>query len=337
MCARDARRRSWLLLAFGWLGGFSCCYFYSVHARGWHARGWHAQADGRRGGPLGHGLDASSRGGLDNSTAEALSKRVRLLCWIMVDPKSAPEKIPHIKASWAKRCDVALFMSSQADDVYGTIGLRTEDAAGHNQYCRTVDAFKYVHRHHLHDIDWVLKAEDDTFVIVENLKLLLSNYSAEQPIFFGRRFKYFVKQGYMSGGSGYVLSRRAVSKLVEAVEMKACNDEAKAEDVGIAACLEKIGVVAGESRDLLEREAFHGVFPEQLLTNEQVGQPFWYKDYSYHPLKLGPDCCSDFSISFHFMAPEWMYAFEYFAYHLRPYGYQHRPTPIRRDYLWDSY
>ena len=35
-----------------------------------------------------------------------------------------------------------------------------------------------------------MKADDDTFVVVENLKHLLSNYSTHDPIHFGHNFKY---------------------------------------------------------------------------------------------------------------------------------------------------
>lgn len=50
---------------------------------------------------------------------------------------------------------------------------------------------------------------------MENLRYMLLPYKPSEPIYFGCRFKPYVKQGYMSGGAGYVLSKEAVRRLVE--------------------------------------------------------------------------------------------------------------------------
>lgn len=40
----------------------------------------------------------------------------------------------------------------------------------------------------MNDADYFIKADDDSYVIVENLRMLLQPYSPNDPIYFGCRF-----------------------------------------------------------------------------------------------------------------------------------------------------
>ena len=71
-----------------------------------------------------------------------------------------------------------------------------------------------MYEHYKDEADWFLKADDDTYTVVENLRYMLQPYNATTPIYFGCKFKPYVSQGYMSGGAGYVLSKEALKRFV---------------------------------------------------------------------------------------------------------------------------
>jgi len=262
--------------------------------------------------------------------ADQLFKEVKVLCWIMTGPQNHDSKAKHVKATWGQRCNKLIFMSSEEDEALGAVALEGVKEGRDNLWAKTKAAFKYVHKHHRGSYDYVLKADDDTYVVVENLRLLLSKYPPTQPIYFGRRFKPYVKQGYMSGGAGYVLTATAVDRFVEILDDKSkCRADGDGhEDVEIGICLEKAGVVAGDSRDSFGRETFMPFVPEHHLIPGHIPKDMWYWNYIYYKSEAGPNCCSDYAISFHYVAPNMMYVLEYLIYHLRPYGISPHHEPF---------
>lgn len=124
-------------------------------------------------------------------------------------------------------------------------------------------------------------------MILENLRYLLSSHKPTDPLYFGCRFKPFVKQGYMSGGAGYVLSKEAVKRFVNDAlpNSTLCkSSNSGAEDVEIGICLEKVGVKAMDTRDSHGRGRFFPFVPEHHLIPSQK-KDFWYWKYIYYESK----------------------------------------------------
>ena len=203
-----------------------------------------------------------------------------MLCWIMTAPNNLQKKAIAVKNTWAKRCNKFIFFSSVTNSSFPTIGLNVSEGREHLTG-KTINAFKYCYEHYGRQFDWFLKADDDTYIVVENLRFFLSHHNPERPIYFGHKFTPHVKQGYFSGGAGYVLSRKALEVFANRGLRNPlmCRQDGGAEDAEIGKCLEKLNVRAGDSRDIYDRETFHPFVP---IAHLEGHHPDWFYKYSFH-------------------------------------------------------
>ncbi|XP_064614559.1 glycoprotein-N-acetylgalactosamine 3-beta-galactosyltransferase 1-like [Liolophura sinensis] len=251
----------------------------------------------------------------DSTVAEELYRKIRVLCWVMTSPENLEKKAIHVRATWGKRCNKLLFMSSVTNSSFPTIGLNISEGREHLT-AKTMRAYDHVADNYMDEADWFMKADDDTYVILENLRYFLSDVDPNEPVFYGHLFKTIVSQGYFSGGGGYVLSKEALKRF-RGRQQKQCREDGGSEDVAIGKCMETLGVKTGTSLDAFGRSRFHCFSPDVHLSG---GFPDWYYSFDAYGAKSGLGSVSDYAITFHYISPEKMYHLEFYVYHLRPYG-----------------
>jgi len=257
----------------------------------------------------------------DNSIPPEQNSPIRLLCLILTQPSNLEQQAQAVYDTWGKRCTHLFFLSTKTSMnerglpiLHNPVKEKYE-----NLWSKTKYGFTFAYEHMLNQVDWVFKGDDDTYVIMENMHKLLAAHDPKNPVFFGAHFGKFAKYGYMSGGSGYVLSKAAVEKVVPVFENASyCRTEDDGvEDVEMGKCLSNLGIQPMDSRDPENlEETFLPLHVWDLMT---VKKSDWFYEWKLasEPVKLGYQCCSKDVISFHYIRPEAMYELEYLLYKVK--------------------
>lgn len=118
--------------------------------------------------------------------------RVRVLCWVNTYHKNHATRLHAIKKTWGKKCDKIVFMSDIEDLSVPTVRIAAPPLhetlwQKHREIVRLL-----VREFREHEFDWVFKCDDDTFLLVENLKHYLLSpeiqaIPATKPTLLGHR------------------------------------------------------------------------------------------------------------------------------------------------------
>lgn len=131
------------------------------------------------------------------------SKPVRICCLILTSPDYFHNRTRAVHETWASRCDRHFFIAAPATkpmtDEQKQIELKIpiapiyfNESGRKNLTQRTFLAFHFAYENYFQDFEWFVKADDDTYIIVENLRDFLSKQDPSLPITFGYNFKVII-------------------------------------------------------------------------------------------------------------------------------------------------
>ena len=202
---------------------------------------------------------------------------------VLTSPKSIQTGGMTVLTTWGRHCNKFLFVNDEPVADLPTMNI-TVMPGYVNLYNKTSTAFNYAWKHFGTHYDWFLKADDDTYVVMENLRHLLKDYSPDVPLYFGDRFQGDFRGSpveYASGGAGYVFNRAALKLYSTRTEICPKYIGACAEDVLFGVYMQQFNVSIGESRDELNRTRFHSGSAIYLL-DVKDDTPDWYKNMSVY-------------------------------------------------------
>ncbi|ODM90149.1 Glycoprotein-N-acetylgalactosamine 3-beta-galactosyltransferase 1, partial [Orchesella cincta] len=140
---------------------------------------------------------------------------IKILCYILLASSKVRTGLL-IKQTWGSHCDKLLFFGGyQYPELPVTFINATEGYE--NLWGKAKAALLYLSGNsYFKEYQYFLKADDDTFVIMENLRHFIKNStpSLNKPVWFGFKLKHKrMQQGYMSGGAGYVFNYAALTRV----------------------------------------------------------------------------------------------------------------------------
>ena len=229
------------------------------------------------------------------------SNHQKLVCIILTVENSIETKAKTAWKTWAKKCDVAQFACncSNFERNYTDLPIMQLNITESYQLMdrKVMAALEKSYNKYNDENTWFILIDDDTYVFVDNARSFISKLNKHDPLTYGYNFNYILKNGYHSGGGGVLFTPESMKRIANSIKKGLCNDSHMFGDVMIGVCSERSNVTMGNSLDELGRERFH---PESMRRHLKGPTIDWLTFYSANKHKIGKECCSEQSITFHY-------------------------------------
>ncbi|KAF0694825.1 Aste57867_14349 [Aphanomyces stellatus] len=273
----------------------------------------------------------------------------RVLCIVNTISVHHDVHVQAIRDTWGQRCTKLLFFSNATDASTPDIIEVDAIADHHHLWQKHKLTLRYVWEHYRHEFDWFYKADDDAYIVMENLRAFLRQPEVLMqqdvvPLSFGHRYSltpdlidyYIVDKNLLasfkarterwvfnSGGPGYAMNKLYVQAVVESLDDVTCLSGPATsmlpDDASISFCMVFHDTYPYNTRDLRGRERWHADKPRGVFFEDVSRPDYWLVRYhdGIGGARRHADCCSPESVAFHYILPPLMYHLERQLYYCR--------------------
>ena len=242
-------------------------------------------------------------------------KGPKILCFVNTHEKNHDTRVQAVLETWGPKCDKLVFASSKTDESIGAIKIPNTTYVYADLWNKHRETLRYIYTAYKDDdYDWFFKADDDTYVIVENLRQYLGSSEIQEqhkrgvPLHIGNPVQMHVDENgvqdgsrtihdkniassflervnhnfiFNVGGAGYAMNHAFMEKMAEWIDRPECalskNESTLLDDSTLSICSSNFGVVPyRNTRDAAGRERFHQETPHVLNT---LSPEDWRYDY----------------------------------------------------------
>ncbi|OON21751.1 hypothetical protein X801_02353 [Opisthorchis viverrini] len=224
-------------------------------------------------------------GATDLNYAKRLASTIHIYCFILTESSQLDSQL-HVQNTWVRRCTRYGFVTPtphrllrRLDSNHSTLTYKRKSWNTMRITLRSLYASK-------EPVMYYLKADFDTYIIMENVRYMLELEDPKEPFLLGHVHEPGPYGDKISNSVGYLLSKRALELIVtRGLDKKPeCGETDRREDEQISLCAEAVGVEVRDSFDFLGKSRFSNVTINDLLGPYPNNTPRWYPEESDYTL-----------------------------------------------------
>lgn len=206
------------------------------------------------------------------------SSSQRILCAVFTRPSAYFTRATAVNQTWGRNCDTLLFITNLAyktapkpdlNFVFLNVSENSQETTS-----KAIKTFLYTYMNQ-YDFDWLLRANDDNYIVMNNLKKFLNQTPpSTNNLYYGYKYRSSSQLDFNLARVGYVIDRSTIQRFVRKyfTDDNFCKFLSGVEELDVAQCLREMYVYPGETRDQHGRERFndHSYFSLKQLSHDEM-------------------------------------------------------------------